>query len=124
MPGASLVVTITAATLLLNFSSILRAADTKTATGIITTKTVKPASIYRQYPNGRRGGASAPSEIPIAESVVFEIKVEGLGLVRYSTNTIAAREFDISQKVRIEYVKRAIVPLRTRIYVKEMRRAE
>jgi hypothetical protein len=124
MPGASLVVTITAATLLLDFSSILRAAETKTAVGIITNKIFKPATIYKQYPNGRRGGFSGPAEIPIAESVVFEIKVASLGPVRYSTNTIAAKEFDIGQKVQIEYFKRAIIPLRTRIYVKEMRRVE
>jgi len=119
-PG-HLLITTSAVTLLLGYSPTLRAAETKTASGIITNKIFKPATIYKQYPSGNRGGASAPSEIPIAESVVFEIKVEGLGTVRYSTNTIAAKEFDVGQNVQIEYVRRAIIPLRTRIYVKEMR---
>ncbi len=108
-------------TLLFTCSLVLRAAQPRTAIGVITSKTSRPASVYKQYPAGRRGGLSGPAEIPIAESVVFEIKVEGLGTVRYSTNTIAAKEFDIGQRVHIEYVRRAIIPLRTRIYVKEMR---
>jgi hypothetical protein len=117
-------VTTSALTLLVGCAPILRAAETKTSAGIIINKIVRPASTYQQYPAGKRGGFSGPAEIPIAESVVFEIKVERLGTVRYSTNTIAAKEFDVGQRVQIEYVKRAIIPLRTRIYVKEMRRAE
>ena len=56
---------------------------------------------------------------------MFEVK-SGTSRVRccHSTNTIAAKEFDVGQRVQIEYVKRAIIPLRSRIYVKEMRRAE
>ena len=110
--------------LLLSCSPALGAAQPKTAIGIISSKTSKPASVYKQYPSGRREGLSEPAEIPIAESVVFEIKVARLGTVRYSANTIAAKEFNIGQKVEIEYVKRAIVPLRPRIYVTAMRHAE
>ena len=102
----------------------LRAAQPKTASGVIVGKTFRPAGIYRQYPGGRREGLRDPSEIPIAESVVFEIRVEGLGTVRYPLNTVAVRGFASGQKVQIVYVRRAIVPLRTRVYVREMRHAE
>ena len=104
--------------------SPLRAAQAKTATGVIVGKTLQPAGIYRQYPGGRREGLREPSEIPIAESVVFAIKVEGLGTVRYPLNTVAAQRFEVGQKVQIVYVRRAIVPLHTRVYVREMRRTE
>lgn len=99
----------------------LHAAENKTAAGIITSKTARPAGVYEQYPGGRRGGFPGPSEIPIAESVLFQIKVDGLGTVRYSANTVAAKQFEIGQRVQITYVKRAIMPLRKRIYVLEMR---
>ena len=111
-------------TLLFACSLVLRAAETKTAAGVIISKIFKPASTYKQYPAGKRGGFSSPAEIPIAESVIFEIKVERLGTVRYSANAIAAKEFDIGQKVDIEYVKRAIIPLRSRVYVTAMRHAK
>jgi len=107
---------------LINCTSLL-AAENKTAVGIITSKTARPAGVYEQYPSGKRGGFSGPSEIPIAESIVFEIKVDGLGTVRYSTNAVAAKQFDIGQRVQITYVKRAIVPWRKRIYVLEMQAA-
>jgi hypothetical protein len=122
--AAANILATSAAAFLFSCPPILRAAETKTAAGVISGKIYKPASTYKQYPAGKRGGFSGPAEIPVAESVVFEIKVERLGTVRYSTNTIAAKDFDIAQKVEIEYVKRAIIPLRTRIYVKEMRHAE
>jgi hypothetical protein len=121
---ASIFLATSSVTLLFTCSLVLRAAQPKTAIGVITSKTSKPASVYKQYPSGRRGGLSEPAEIPIAESVVFEIKVARLGTVRYSTNTIAAKEFDIGQKVEIEYVKRAIMPLRPRIYVTAIRHAK
>ena len=104
-------------------SLALPAAENKTAVGIITSKTTKPAGVYEQYPAGKRGGFSGPSEIPIAESVVFEIKVDGLGTVRYAANAVAARQFEIGQKVQVTYVKRAIMPWRKRIYVLEMQAA-
>ena len=103
----------------------LQAAETKNAIGIITSKTVKSASTYTSYPGGKDGAYSGPREIPIAPSVVFEIKVEGLsGKVRYSLNTTAAAKYKVGQRVRIEYVKRAIIPLRKRVYVRTMRPAD
>jgi hypothetical protein len=106
---------------LLSTIAVLPAAETKTAIGIITSKMSKPASTYRSPPGGKDGAFSGTREIPIAQSVVFEIKVEGLSSnVRYSLNTIAAAEYKVGQRVRIEYVKRAVVPLRRRIYVRKM----
>lgn len=99
-----------------------RSFEIRTANGVITGKTFKPASLYRQYPSRSRPGSGEPSEIPIAEAFVFEIAVEGLSeTVRYPLNTIAARKFSIGQKVEIDYVKRAIMSLRKRIFVREMR---
>jgi hypothetical protein len=106
-------------------SLLLQAAEAKTAICIITNKTFKSASSYWQSPSGIRRGFWGPNKIPIAESVVFEIRVEGLsGAVHYTLNTVAANQYNVGQKVQIEYVERAIPLMWRYIYVTEMRPAE
>ena len=98
---------------------MVRATELRAAEGVVIGKTVKPASVYRQYPDRKEWG---PAEIPIAESVVFEIRMPGVSdPVRYSLNKVVAEHFEVGQKVRIEYVKRAIVPFHTRIYMRDMK---
>jgi hypothetical protein len=106
--------------------TVLSAAPpTRTAEGVILSKTFRPASIYRQYTAGPRNRFWQPTDIPIAEFYVFEIKVAGISdLLRYPLNTVAAKEFKIGQRVQIHYVMRTIVPLHRRIYVRHMEPAE
>src|SRR5215468_10474648 len=76
----------------------------KTATGVITSKTFKPAHTYTQTHGGRR-----PTQIPIAEAYSFEIKVDEMDEpARISLNTLASKNFEIGQRVRIEYDWRRI----------------
>lgn len=111
--------------IVMSCSYALRAAETRTGTGVITGKTFKAAAVYKSYSGGKDGAFSGSREIPVASCVVFEIKVKGVsGTTRYSLNTIAAAEYEVGQKVEIEYVKREIVPLQRRIYVRSMRPAK
>jgi hypothetical protein len=122
---ANLFITVSAAVFLVSCSPLLRPAEAKTTMGIITSKTFRPASTYCQYPSGIRRGFWAPSEIPIAESIVFEIKAEGLpDGVRYPLNTVAAQQYKIGHKVQIEYVERAIPLMWRHIYVTDMSPAD
>ena len=123
--GANLFIMMSAAVFLCSCTPLLRDSEVKTTIGIITNKTFKSGSIYWQYPSGIRIGFWGPNAIPIAESIVFEIRVTGLpGEVRYPLNTVAARQYDVGQKVQIEYVERAIPLLWRHIYVTDMRPAE
>jgi hypothetical protein len=122
---ADLFITISAAVFLVSCSPVLRPAEAKTTIAIITNKTFKPASTYWQSPGGIRSGFREPNEIPIAESIVFEISAEGLpDRVRYSLNTVAAKQYDVGQKVQIEYVERVIPLMWRHIYLTDMRPAE
>jgi hypothetical protein len=123
--GANLFIAMSAAVFLFSCTPLLRASAAKTTIGIITNKTFKPASTYWQYPSGIRSGFWGPNEIPIAEAVVFKIRVEGLPVeLRYPLNTVAARQYDVGQRVQIEYVERAIPLIWRHIYVTDMKPTE
>jgi len=103
----------------------LRRTPTHSATGRVTGKSFKPAGEYWQPPSGERSGFWTPTRIPIAECYVFEIQLDDRPMkVVYSVNTVAAREFDVGQRVVIEYVERGIPFVWKRIYVSTMRRAD
>jgi hypothetical protein len=99
----------------------LRTVPLLTARGTITNKTFKPAGTYWQYPAGLSRGFRTATRIPIAESYVFEVKVDGFdSLVFYSLNTIASQAFDIGKKVQIRYQERDIPFIWKRVYVVDM----
>ena len=101
------------------FALMLRntSAVAMTSEGVIVSKTFKPASTYTQIPAGANRGMRAPTEIPIAESYVVEVRVEGLDQrVFYDLNIVASRSFDVGQRVRISYRKRGI-PFATKKYM-------
>lgn len=76
---------------------------------------------YVQYPVGADRSFRTPANIPISESVVFEITAEGLDEpVRYSTNTVHAEQFKVGQRVLIEYIERGIPFIWKRVYVTNM----
>jgi hypothetical protein len=103
----------------------LRPAVNRTAQGKITEKIFKPVDQYVQYPT-RTSASSfyAPSVISIAECYVFGIQIDGSSdSVGYSLNTLAASEFDVDQKVRIEYHERGFPGIWHRLYVTKMSRA-
>jgi len=99
----------------------LRPVAKRSAVGVIRNKQFKPAGEYWQQPAGQRGGFWTPTRIPIAECYVFEIQVEGWPDVAHaSLNTVAAREFEVGQRVNIEYQERGIPFLWKRAYVLDM----
>jgi hypothetical protein len=100
---------------------LLRPAAAHTVSGRITGKKFKPAGIYWQYPVGADRSLRTATEIPIAEAYVFEIAADGLeGPLFFSLNTIASKEFEVGQKVRILYRRRGIPFIWQRIFVEKM----
>jgi hypothetical protein len=98
---------------------------TQTAHGVIVSKTFKPAGTYSQYPVGVRPGFRTANEIPIAECYVFEINVDGMpASVHYALNTVASEQFQVGQRVRVEYQQRGIPLLWSRIYILDMKPEE
>ena len=99
----------------------LLSVEQRTAHGVITHKIFKPAGQYVQYPAGMRDTFYSPSTIPIAECYVFAIHLDQSPLeVGYSLNTIAAHEFEVGQRVNIQYQERSIPVLGKRLYVTQM----
>lgn len=95
--------------------------EPRLSVGTIKDKFDRAASTYTQYPVGADRGFRTPNSISIAESVVFEIVIEGREEpVRYSTNTVDAQRFTVGQKVTIEYVERGIPLIWKRVYVTNM----
>jgi hypothetical protein len=101
--------------------AFLRPVEQKTAQGLITHKIFKPAGQYIQYPVGMRENFYTPSTIPIAECYVFVIHVDGLESdVGYALNTVAAQDFEVGQKVSIQYQERSLPLVWKRVYVTQM----
>jgi hypothetical protein len=101
----------------------LRPVERKTAQGVITHKILKPAGQYVQYPAGMRTAFFAPSRIPIAECYVFTIQVDDLAAdVAVALNTLAAEEYEVGQRVKIQYQERSLPGIWRRVYVTQMGR--
>jgi hypothetical protein len=99
----------------------LKASSSRTATGVIRTKTGYGGGTYLQQQVGVQRGFRASTSIPIAPSYTFEVAVEGLpDLARCSLNTVAAEKFDVGQKVRVEYIVRGMKPFWSRVYITNM----
>jgi hypothetical protein len=99
----------------------LRPAATKAAEGVITYKVLKPAGQYVQYPTFTSGSFYTPSIIPIAECYVFVIQVDQLSAsVGYSLNTLASGQFNVGQRVNIQFQERDLPGVWHRIYVTGM----
>ncbi len=100
----------------------LRPVPTLTATGGILKKTFKPAGTYWQYPSGVDRGFQTATPIPIAEAYVFELSLDGFDRpVYFSLNTIASSNFQVGQKVSVQYKDRGIPWLSHRIYIRDMK---
>lgn len=100
----------------------LRPVPQQKATGTVTHKIFKPAGEHWQYPVGLERGFLLPTKIPIAESYIFGIQIDGSGeVVGYALNTVASKEFEVGKRVQIEYQERGIPLLWRRLYVLDMR---
>lgn len=101
----------------------LRPVPVQTATGVIQSKTFKPAGEYVQYPVGNRQGFRSPTTIRLAEHFVLGIRVEGQSEDwTYAVNTAMAPQFEVGQQVNIEYQRRGVPPFWQRVYVLDAQR--
>lgn len=95
--------------------------EPRRAVGTIKDTFQHSGSTYTQYPVGSDRSFRTPTNIPIAESVIFEIVIAGREEpVRYSANTVEARQFSVGQQVTIEYIERGIPFIWKRVYVIKM----
>lgn len=99
----------------------IRRAPEQTALGTIASKGYVSGSTYTQIPIGADRGFNTPTSIAIAEANAFELQLDGMsGLVRARFNTVKSRQFEVGQRVRVQYVRRGIPPLWSRLTVTEM----
>jgi hypothetical protein len=74
---------------------------------------------------GANRGFNTPTNIEIPESNVFELRLDGIAEpVRASFNTVKGRQFEVGQRVRVQYVRRGFPPLWQRIGVVDMTPAD
>jgi hypothetical protein len=101
--------------------AFIRRAPEQTASATVVSKTFQDASTYSQQPVGADRGFRTPTSISIAESYVFELRLDGDDdLVRASFNTVKSRQFEVGQRVRVQLVRRGIPPFWQRLMVVEM----
>jgi len=122
MPNAKMAIALTLVALgVVLWSAFVRRGPTETLTATITSKTYNPASTYTQQPIGTDRGFRTPTSIPIAESYAFELRLDGVSdPVRASFNTVKSRQFDVGQRVRVQYARRGLPPFWQRIVVVDM----
>jgi hypothetical protein len=100
---------------------LVRRLPEETGAATIIAKTFRSAGIYTQQMVGADRAFRVPTEIPVAETYVFELAVDGLAQpVRVSLNTVKSREFQSGQRVQVRYVRRGLAPFRGRVMVMEM----
>ena len=89
--------------------------------GRITSKIHRQPSVYTQQPVEVNRGFRQPRDIPIAESYTFELEVEGIAKpVRTSFNVVKSRQFEVGQRVRVQYVRRGLPALWQRTLILDM----
>jgi hypothetical protein len=99
----------------------IRRGPEQTALATILTKGHLAGSTYVQQPIGANRGFNTPNTIQIAEANAFDLKVDGVDqAVRASFNTVKSRQFDVGQRVRVQFVRRGLPPLWSRLTVVEM----
>jgi hypothetical protein len=97
----------------------LRPAENKQATGVITSKTFKPAGEYAQFPAGlNRNSFYGPNKIPIAECYILIIHVDDLAAdVGYAANIPEAETYQVGQHVSLRYQARGIPGIWRKVFV-------
>lgn len=99
--------------------TFLRPAEAKIASGVIRSKTYKPAGEYVQYPSGaNRDSFFTPNRIPIAECYILVIHVDALSAdVGYAANIPEAQNYEVGQRVTLHYQVRGISGIWRRVYI-------
>jgi hypothetical protein len=97
----------------------------RSALATVVSKGYVAAGTYVQQRAGASRGFTAPTDIAIAESNVFELRVDGVaGPVRASFNTVKGRRFEVGQRVRVRLMRRGLPPIWSRLVVVDMTPAD
>jgi len=105
--------------------TLVRQGPERVATATIVGKGFLAGSIYVQQPVGTDHSVSMPVEIPMGESNVFELRVDGIAKpVRASFNTVKGRQYDVGHRVRVRVARRGFPPLWSRLVVVDMTPAD
>ncbi len=103
---------------------LLRPVVEQSAYGTISAKGFRQASTYRQHQPGASRGLQSTIEIPIAESNVLQLSIEGIDeSVPFSINTVSGRSFTVGQRVIVTFTERSIGAFWRRIYVSDVKPA-
>jgi hypothetical protein len=91
------------------------------ATGVVEAKVHKPAGEYQRTPVELSRGFRAPTRVPTAEAWIFQVRLDESGeLAAVAQNVIAAREFEVGDRVDIAFQRRGFPPLWERVTVIRM----
>jgi hypothetical protein len=94
------------------------------AYGVILSKTFKGATTYTQTHTGPNRGFQRSTDIPIGEAYGFEVRIEGLSQIgRVSLNTVAAKQFEVGQRVKVRYEYRTLFLFVRRLFIVDMQPA-
>lgn len=105
--------------------AFIRHTPEESAPATIMSKTFRAASTYTQEPVGANRGFRTPTTIPIPESYVFELKLDGYAdPLRASINIVKSRQFEVGQRVRVQFRRRGIPPFWQRMTVVDVTPAE
>ena len=103
----------------------VRRGPEQTVLGTIASKGYVQGGTYVQVPVGANRGFNTPTDIAVAESNTFELRLDGVpGVVRASFNTVKSRQFEVGQRVRVQFVRRGLPPLWRRVTVVDMTPAD
>jgi hypothetical protein len=105
--------------------AFIRRAPEQSASATVMSKTFQAASTYTQQQVGADRGFRTPTNIPIAESYTFELELDGVAdPVHASFNTVKSRQFEVGQRVHVQFVRRGIPPFWQRVTVVDMTPAD
>jgi hypothetical protein len=105
------------------WAAFLRPGTRGETTGVITDKQHRAASNYQRTLSGPGGGVRQTS-IPIAESYVFTVRLDGGDTLHVSLNEVMSRQFEPGQRVRVTTERRGLGPIGARTRALEMTRVE
>lgn len=89
--------------------AFLRSVPVQLTTGVLRSKTRKPAGTYWQQPAGVNRGFRTPTPISTAESYVLELHNEELGVTGYyPVSPSQEGKYQVGQKLTMEYQRRGL----------------
>jgi hypothetical protein len=93
--------------------------------GIITNKTFQPAHTIKRFQGGARREIWTQEDLRIPDGYLFRLKVDGLSApLEYWLDALAAKEYQVAQKVAVRYETRGYPLMPTRIRIVKMTRVD